>query len=159
MPWKSSRFWRKTVVFTSRSRLVPAASRIALRLAKTRSVCSSIVPASIAWSPGLSASWPETKTKPPAAIAWEYGAPWKGAGAASVRTTDFSLTAGSLSLAGLGQGGAERLEDRLEHVPAVGAVEEADVQDEARAVGEQLEEAPRDVGAEAADARLRQVDV
>ena len=46
-------------------------------------------------SPGFRPSWPETKTKPPAAIACEYGAPWKGAGAASVRTTRLSLTGAS----------------------------------------------------------------
>jgi hypothetical protein len=38
---------------------------------------------------GLSASCPETKTKPFALIACEYGAPWNGAGADSVRMTSF----------------------------------------------------------------------
>src|SRR4051794_41882876 len=45
----------------------------------------------IAVSPGFRPSCPETKTKPSAAIACEYGAPWNGAGAASVRTTRLSL--------------------------------------------------------------------
>ena len=40
-----------------------------------------------AWS-GRSASWPETNTSPPALIACEYGAPWNGAGAASVSPED-----------------------------------------------------------------------
>ena len=138
---------------------MPASSRIALRFAKICSVCSPIVP-EIAVSPGFRPSWPETKTKPPAAIACEYGAPWNGAGAASVRTTRLVAHATCLlSLARLGQGGAERLEDRLEHVTAVGAVEKAHVQDEPRVLGQHLEEPPRDVGPEPADAGLRQVDV
>src|SRR5205814_2194212 len=91
-------------------------------------------------SPGFSASWPETKTSPPARIACEYGAPWNGAGAASVRTTDFSVIWSSAPLlARLRERDAERLEDRLEHVLGVGAVEQANVQVEARALGEALE--------------------
>ena len=38
-------------------------------------------------SPGRRESWPETNTSPFALIACEYGAPWNGAGAFSVRTT------------------------------------------------------------------------
>ena len=110
-------------------------------------------------SPGFRPSWPETKTKPPAAIACEYGAPWNGAGAASVRTTRLVAHRRLLSLACLGQRGAEPLEDRLEHVTAVGAVEEPHVEHEPRVLGEHLEEAARDVGAEPADAGLREVDV
>ena len=41
----------------------------------------------------------------------------------------------------------------------VGAVQEPHVEDEAGVLGEDLEEPPRDVGAEAADAGLRQVDI
>jgi len=54
---------------------VPASSRIARRFAKTCSVCSPIVLPVSDLSPGFSESWPETKTKPLAAIACEYGAP------------------------------------------------------------------------------------
>src|SRR5205823_10410805 len=66
---------------------------------------------------------------------------------------------GLLSLARFGQRCPERLEDRLEHVTAVGAVEEAYVQDEPRVLGQHLEEPPRDVGSEPPDAGLRQVDI
>src|SRR5579871_5630683 len=159
MPWKSSRFWRNTVVLTRRSRPVPDSARIAPRFAKIRSVCSSMPP-SMAVSPGFSPSWPETKTKPFAAIACEYGAPWNGAGALSVRTTVLSLTdVSSDGFACLGQCGAECLEDRFEHVRAVGAVEEPDVEDEPRMVGERFEEAADDVRAEPADTGVAQVDI
>src|SRR4051794_2053082 len=160
MPWKSSRFWRKTVVFTSRSRPVPASSRIARRFENTCSVCSSIEPPWSSLCSGFSASWPETNTNPFALIACEYGAPWNGAGACSVRTAVLSAT-GCLSFAGacLREGDAQRLEDRIEDVLRVGAVEQADVQRQSRAVGEPLEEAAGDVVAEAADARVREIDV
>src|SRR5262249_15803667 len=80
---------RNTVVFTNRSRPLPAASRMARRLAKICSVCSpAVAPVSVV-SPGLRAIWPETKTRPSTLIACEYGAPWSGAGALSVRTTSF----------------------------------------------------------------------
>src|SRR4051794_21113276 len=159
MPWKSSRFWRNTVVLTRRSSPVPASSRIARRFASTCSVCSSIVPPESSLSPGFSASWPDTNTKPFAAIAWEYGAPWNGAGAASVRTTVLSATLSSFVAAGLREGDAQRLEDRFEHVLRIGSVQEAHVQGDAGSLGEALEEPARDVGAEAADARLGQIDV
>ena len=48
---------------------------------------------------GLQPSWPATKTKSPARIAWLYGAPWNGAGAASVRITVFSISSQLLSAA------------------------------------------------------------
>src|SRR5215203_4606505 len=91
IPAKSPRSWRKTVVLTRLSSDVPASSRIARRLAKICSVCSAIAPSATWFSPGRSASWPETNTNPFALIACEYGAPWNGAGAASVRTTSFML--------------------------------------------------------------------
>ena len=62
------------------------------RFASACSVCSPessrpVLPRDL---PGLqSQTWPATKTNPFALIAWEYGAPWNGAGAASVRTTFF----------------------------------------------------------------------
>src|SRR5262249_55344637 len=80
---------RNTVVFTNRSRPLPAASRMARRLAKICSVCSPAVAPVSAVSPGLRAIWPETKTRLFTVIACEYGAPWSGAGALSVRTTSF----------------------------------------------------------------------
>src|SRR5215475_7248955 len=80
---------RNTVVFTNRSRPLPAASRMARRLAKICSVCSPAVAPVSAVSPGLRAIWPETKTRLSTVIACEYGAPWSGAGALSVRTTSF----------------------------------------------------------------------
>ena len=103
------------------------------RLAKTCSVCSPIVPPDSSFAPGFSASWPETNTKPPATIAWEYGAPWNGAGAASVRTTLLSpselLSRGT---ARLRERDAERLEDRLEDVLGVAPLDQAHVQGQAR---------------------------
>src|SRR5579862_620377 len=72
---------------------------------------------------------------------------------------DFSLTLYSFLGARGGEGDAERLEDRLEHVLRVGSVEEAHVQRHTSALGEALEEASRDVRSEAADTRLRQIDI
>src|SRR5215470_48441 len=80
---------RNTVVFTNRSRPLPAASRMARRLAKICSVCSPAVAPVSAVSPGFRAICPETKTRLSTLIACEYGAPWSGAGALSVRTTSF----------------------------------------------------------------------
>src|SRR5690349_25106197 len=93
MPAKSSRFCRKTVVLTSWSSDEPASSRIARRFAKTCSVCGVIPPSTIALSPGRRPSWPETNTNPLALIACEYGAPWNGAGAVSVRTASLLISA------------------------------------------------------------------
>jgi hypothetical protein len=39
--------------------------------------------------PGLSGICPDTKTRSPTRMAWEYGAPAKGAGACSLRTAAF----------------------------------------------------------------------
>src|SRR5581483_9003803 len=155
--WKSSRLRRKTVVLTRRSRPLPASSRIARRFANTCSVCSSMPPA-ISPSPVRRPSWPETNTKPPAAIACEYGAPWNGAGAASVRTTRLSAICSSFGRR-LRERNTQRLEDRLEHVLGVLAVQQPDVQRHAGAVGEAFEEPADDVGAEPADAGLGEVDV
>src|SRR5438067_12291971 len=158
IPWKSSRFCRKTVVLTSRSRLEPAASRIARRFAKTCSVCSPIAPPVSSLSPDFKASWPETKTKPLAALACEYGAPWNGAGADSVRTTVLSAICSSFACR-LRECNAQRLEDRLEYVLRVGAVQQAHMQRDAGSVRELLEETPRDVRTQPADAGLREVDI
>src|ERR687884_2317381 len=156
MPWKSPRSCRKTVVFTSRSRPLPASSRIARRFAMTCSVCSAIPGPTISDSPGRSASCPETKTRSPTRIACEYGAPWNGAGAASVRTTSFSATPLPPRLR---QRDAERLEDRLQHVLGVLAVDEPHVHRQARALGELLEEPRDDVALEPRYVRRREVDV
>ena len=72
-------------------------------------------------------------------IACEYGAPWNGAGAASVRTTVLLMPSSLLSAVGrhaLRQRDAERLEDRLEHVLRVVALDQADVQRQPGALGE-----------------------
>src|ERR1700739_1474915 len=101
-----------------------------------------------AFSPGLSASCPETNTNPFATIACEYGAPWNGAGAASVRTTVLSATDSSLARR-LRERNAQRLEDRFEHVLRIGAVQEPHVQVQSRALRKALEEAPCHVRAQA----------
>src|SRR5947209_19001225 len=106
-------------------------------------------------SPGRRASWPETKTRSPTRIACEYGAPWNGAGAASVRTTSFSATLAPR----LRQGHSERLEDRLQHVLGVLAVDEPHVHRQARSLGQLLGEARDDVALEAGHVGRREVDV
>src|SRR5918996_182815 len=143
-----------------RSRPLPASSRMAPRFAITCSVCSAIVSPTISLPPGRTASWPETKTRSATRIAWEYGAPWNGAGALSVRMTDLSATV-LLSVLGqrLSQGGAERLEDRVEHVLGLLALDQPDVEGEPRLVRELVEEAGDDVGAEAGHSRGGEVDV
>src|ERR1700704_1808472 len=158
MPWKSPRFWRNTVVLTSLSSPDPASSRIARRFAKTCSVCSSIAPPESSFSPGFSASCPETKTKPLATTACEYGAPWNGAGADSVRTMVLSATRSSL-VRRLRERHTQRLEDRFEHVLRLSAVEQSHVQGQPGPLRKALEKAPRDVGAEPANTCLREIDV
>src|SRR6478735_5605406 len=165
MPAKSSRFVRNTVVLTSASKDDPAASRIARRLARTRSVCGPIPPSTIWPEPGSRPSCPATNTSPLATIAWLYGAPWNGAGASSVRMICFAVifvAPSSLRLscfssfgraARLADGRAERLEDRAQHVLGIFALEDADVDVQPGAVRELLEEGPDDVLAEPADAR------
>src|SRR5437763_2840367 len=101
---------------------------MARRFANTCSVCAPISPPISSDSPGRSASWPETKTRSPTRSACEYGAPWNGAGAASVRTTSFSATQLPPRLR---QRDAERLEDRLQDVLRVLAVDEPHVHGEA----------------------------
>src|SRR6476660_7396919 len=66
-------FLRNTVVFTTFSQLVPAASRIAERFLSTCSVCASMPPWIRFPVAGSSATWPEMKTNPFALIACEYG--------------------------------------------------------------------------------------
>src|SRR5512133_3280294 len=96
----------------------------------------------ISADPGRSAIWPETNTNPPAQIAWEYGAPWNGAGAASVRIASCSGTASTLrsGTARLGERDAQRLEHRLQHVLRVVAGDQPDVEGDAGALGEAAEE-------------------
>src|SRR5918994_5070222 len=183
MAAKSSRFWRKTVVFTRRSSPLPASSRIARRFCIACSVCAVIPSSTGALSPGRRPSWPATKTRPAAFTAWLYGAPWNGAGARSVRTISFSAIASPRSVtrgreaASSGilerwtsapaelqrtrsrQRGAEGLEDGFEHVPRVFPVDQADVQREAGGLGERVEEAGGKIAAESARAGLGQIDV
>src|SRR5215211_4281919 len=61
--------------------------------------------------------------------------------------------------AGLRERSAERLEDRLENVMRVGAVEQTHVQRQRRTVRQLAQERGDDVGRDAAEPRLRQVDV
>ena len=106
-------------------------------------------------SPGRSESWPETKTKPPAAIACEYGAPWNGAGAASVRTTVLSLT---WFLLGSVQAWARAAPSALKIASSTCWVSVPLSRRTCRTSparsAKPLEEAPRDVGVEPADPRL-----
>ena len=108
------------------------------------SVCSSTDgPAS---SPVSSAvpSWPATNTRSPIRIAWLYGAPWNGPGARSVRMTSFSAMAPfSVLGAGLRERGAERLEDRGQHVLRVLALDQANMDREPCGLGEAAERTPR----------------
>src|SRR5207237_637832 len=150
----SPRLTRKTVVFTSLSRPLPASSRIARRLAKSCSVCSLIDAAWISVSPGLSASCPETNTRSPARIACEYGAPWKGAGAFSVLMTILSvmrLLLPPARAARLGERHPERLEDRLEDVVGVRAVDQTDVERQGGSVDELAQECRDEIRGQAAD--------
>src|SRR5205085_4927746 len=59
----------------------------------------------------------------------------------------------------LSEGNSERLENRLEHVLRVAAVEKAHVQREAGALRELLEETRGEIALEPGDACLREVDV
>src|SRR5438067_2393691 len=86
--WKSPMLRRNTVVFTARSRLVPAAASTAARFFSTRSVCALTSPSTTLFVAGSRAIWPAAKTKPPALIACEYG-PAAG-GASFVRTGCFA---------------------------------------------------------------------
>src|SRR6188508_636378 len=70
---------RNTVVLTRRSRPEPAASRIAARLARTRSACPAASSATNSPVAGSSPSCPATKTRSPARIAWLYGPAAAGA--------------------------------------------------------------------------------
>ena len=109
--------------------------------------------------PGSSPSWPATKTKPFATIAWLYGAPWNGAGASSVRTTCLLTRLSFRGAARLADCCAERLEDRAQHILGVLALEDADVDVQPGALGELLQEDGDDVAAEAADTLTREIDV
>src|SRR5262249_58904544 len=69
----SAMFFRKTVVFTTFSQLLPAACRMAVRFFSTCSVCASIPPSIRFPVAGSNATWPEINTNPFALIACEYG--------------------------------------------------------------------------------------
>lgn len=60
----------KMVTLTSRSRPLPAASRIAAMLARTCSACASIPGGMRGSAPGTIGSWPDRNRKPLAATAW-----------------------------------------------------------------------------------------
>src|SRR5215510_9538961 len=83
-----------------------------------------------------------------------------GAGASSVRTAVLSISLPPFPWsAGLRERHAERLEDRLEHVLRIVAVDQANVQRKPSARGQLVQEARDEVGAEPADPGLREVDV
>src|SRR5207249_445356 len=118
--------------------------------------------ASICWSPGLRASCPDTKTSPPARIAWEYGSPWKGAGAFSVLMTilsDMRLFLSPARAARLRKCHSERLEDRLEHVVRVRAVDQPHVERQGGAVDELAQERRDEIDRHAAEPGTREVHV
>ena len=84
MPRKSSKSSRKTVVFTTVEPEPLLEDRLGCRM-PARSARHTV--ANELSVVGREADLAATNTNPFATIAWEYGAPWKGAGAASVRTT------------------------------------------------------------------------
>ena len=136
MPAKSSRFCRKTVVFTSRS---SDAARGLEDRAQVREHLLGLLFDRPATSSRLVRGEPELagdEHEPAALIACEYGAPWNGAGAASVRTTSFRHDL--LLLVGTGRqawpsAAPSALKIAVEHVLRVGALEQADVQVQTRA--------------------------
>src|SRR5437588_2416981 len=69
----SDMLFRKTVVFTTFSQLLPAACRIAERFFNTCSVCSSIQPSIMFPVSGSMGICPEIKRNPLALMACEYG--------------------------------------------------------------------------------------
>src|SRR5262245_45589299 len=121
------------------------------------------MPPSTSRPSGVSPIWPAANTNPPVTIAWLYGAPWNGAGARSVRTAALSLMrflpGSRTGSARLGERDAERLEDRLEDVLRVRALDQPDVDDQACALGQAAQEPCGEVDPEAADPRGREVGV
>ena len=122
-PREVARSVRKTVVFTSLSKPLPAASRIApqVRAAPARSAPGSSHRRSRSWSGpqrDLARDEDEIAVR---LIACEYGAPWNGAGAPRCGRPPSrpSATPFGCAAARLGERDAERLEDRLEHVLGV----------------------------------------
>src|SRR6266850_8594068 len=91
-------FLRKTVVFTARSMLVPAAVSTADRFFITRSVCAFTSPSATLFVAGSRAIWPAAKTNPPALMACEYG-PAAG-GASFVDTASLEAGVATSSVAG-----------------------------------------------------------
>ena len=64
---------RYTVERTTASNEVPAAVRISPMLRKTRCVCAEMSPSTRLPVAGSIGTWPETKSRLPALMAWEYG--------------------------------------------------------------------------------------
>src|ERR1700735_620335 len=73
MAAKSLKFLSKTVVLTTWPRLLPPASRMALRFSRTRVVCSLIPPATACPVLGSRAIWPAVKMRFPARTPCAYG--------------------------------------------------------------------------------------
>src|SRR5579859_122051 len=91
MAANSDMFLRYTVVFTTFSRPVPAACRMACRFLSTRSVCSAIPPLTTFPVAGSMATCPETNTMPAALIACEYGPIACGASFVAMTSRGFDI--------------------------------------------------------------------
>ena len=80
-----------------------------------------------------------------------------------MRTTDFDSIAIVLlsptRAAALRQRGAKPLEDRLQHVLSVAALDQAHMERQARPFGELSQEPGNEIGPEAADTHVREIDV
>ena len=59
----------------------------------------------------------------------------------------------------MGKRNPERLEDRLQHMLRVAALDQPHVKGEAGALGELAQEVPDEIAAQARDARVREVDI
>ena len=129
---------------------------MARRFANTCSVCSPIVPPMSSVWPGSRATWPETNTSPPADDRLRVRRALKrrrGCLRANDVLAHIVISLPVVCAARAGQRGAQRLEDRVEHVLRVVAFQQANVQRQAGAAGEALQEVADHVGREPADVR------
>src|SRR5436190_172073 len=84
MAGNSARSSRYTVVFTTSSRPRPAADRTAARLSSARLSSTAMPPGTRRPFAGSSPTWPEQKTRSPAATACAYGPMARGAAALAI---------------------------------------------------------------------------
>ena len=152
---------RKTVVLTSRSRPLPASSRIALRFCiDLLGLLGDPLDQLLCRRAAARAGRRRRRGRPPS-IAWLYGAPWNGAGARSVRTTP-SLPRVSFVLERGRDAAASATPSALKIASSTCcvsvAVDQPDVQGSpAASASSSRKRATR--SPRAADARLREVDV